>query len=252
MVELGPTYNRLALSLPGWGKSFRPDKETDYTIASYTKHVATAISSLKEKHPSFCTNGFIVFGHSMGGKIAQYLLTIEAIAEDIKTIVLIAPAPPTAFELPEEMQEQQIHAYDNIESAIYVIKNVLLSRPDAINEGPIAKIALDAVGASELAKRAWPKFGMQEDILELVTAGLKMRQDKGLSNHFLAFGGVMDQVEKPDDVLAKTVAPLTEAGAHIHWAITHTGHLSILERPDEIAKEFENWIDGRANQADKT
>ena len=72
----------------------------------------------------------------------------------------MAPAPPTALDVPEEQRQGMIAAYQTRQGVKGVIAALPLS--DAARE----QIVQDALRGSRDAKHAWPERGMIEDIAD--------------------------------------------------------------------------------------
>jgi pimeloyl-ACP methyl ester carboxylesterase len=117
---LSPDIPTVALDFRGWGASTGPNKAEAYSTADLSTDAKKAIQELQ-------LNSVVLVGHSMGGKVAvsiagQHILP----AGVLKGLALLAPAPPTPLSLPDpSMREQQLHAFDNIENAEVVIRDVL-------------------------------------------------------------------------------------------------------------------------------
>ena len=237
ITQLQNKFNIVAPSLRGWGESSKPEDPSAYQIADYADDITDLLSSLHTERPDLFNNGTVLVGHSMGGKIAQILLTKPEFEDVLRGLVLIAPAPASSFQLPtSEMREQQLHAYDSLESARFVVENVLLGRPDAIEPDEVEKLAGDAFGGSEAAKKAWPDYGMGEDYGDAVINAVHTRSgDGGLK--VLVVVGSLDQVETPPRVQIEVVEPLRIAGTNVAWEeLEDVGHLSPVEAPELLAE----------------
>ena len=103
----------LAPSLRGWRESSKPADPEAYHIAHFVDNIVRLLAHLRAHKPELLQNGFVLVGHSMGGKIAQVLPTRPEVAEFVRGVVLIAPAPCGSFRLPEEMREVQVKAYES-------------------------------------------------------------------------------------------------------------------------------------------
>ena len=98
----------------------------------------------------------------MGGKVAQLLAGRNVFGTRLKGVVLIAPAPPTPFQLPEEMREQQRTAFSTPESAEFVVRNVLTGLP--LSDEVVKMLVEDMLMGNKYAREAWPEYGMGEDV----------------------------------------------------------------------------------------
>ena len=99
----------------------------------------------------------------MGAKVAQLLITLLP-SSVVRGLVLVSPAPATPCALPSDMREQQIHAYDNAESAEFVARNVLTQ---SFCSRDLADFDVDdMIRGNRWAREAWPAYAMAEDVSE--------------------------------------------------------------------------------------
>ncbi len=137
----------VAMDFRGWGRSSQD--ATDYSLETLADDVLGIVDQLGLKD-------FIIIGHSMGGKVAQIVAVRQP--DGLKGLILMAPAPPTALDVPEAQREAMIASYQSREGVMGVIAALPLS--DVARE----QIIEDALRGSPGAKRAWPEHGMTEDI----------------------------------------------------------------------------------------
>ena len=242
---LKDNYNIIVPSLRGWGQSSRPSDTQAYRAADYAKDIVSLLRTLQTEQPDILTGGIVLAGHSMGGKIAQILLTdAEVVAPLVKGMVLIAPAPAGSFALPEAMQEQQIHAYDSAESATFAVENVLLGRADNVTEAVRAGIVSDAISGSREARAAWPEFGMAEDFEDAVMKSVSAYSSTGGARlQVLVIVGELDRVETPANVESRVAMRLRDAGAEVETALlSGVGHLIPLEAPERMASAIASFL----------
>ena len=142
----------IAIDFRGWGRSSKEAK--DYGLETLADDVAGIVDELGLKE-------FLIVGHSMGGKVAQ--LVAARRPAGLKGLILVAPAPPTPLDVPEERRRGYIALYQTREGAETVIGNMTPARlPDAYRE----QIIEDTLCGSPGAKHAWPEEGMIQDISE--------------------------------------------------------------------------------------
>ncbi|KAF2720864.1 alpha/beta-hydrolase, partial [Polychaeton citri CBS 116435] len=224
--HLSTTVTVVAPSFHGWGESTETNddcaSQDAYEIADYAEYIISLLLA----------NGIIVLGHSMGSKIA-YL---------VRGLIFVASAPAASFVLPDEMREQQIHAYDEIETAEFVIRNVLLGRPESVNGQVVEQIAREAVAGVQEAKRAWPAYGMGEVYGEDV---VKTVQELAMQKvcKVLVVGGELDRVETAENVEKNVVKVLEGAGAKVEFNVLDgVGHLVPVEAAEKLAKTVERFV----------
>lgn len=147
-------------------------------------------------------------------------------------LILLAPAPPTPLILPEEMAKQQLTAFDTIEAATFTVTHVLCASP--LPEYVVSSLAIDAVAGNQFAKTAWPKYGMQEDILE---------EARSITLPTLVLAGGKDKVETMERVKETCghLSGVVEARKTL-IVLDRTGHLMMLEAPDEVGREIEKFV----------
>ncbi|KAF5635784.1 alpha beta-hydrolase [Fusarium sp. NRRL 52700] len=216
-----PVNDLIALSFPtvrldfrGWGSSTGPADETKYSILQLAQDVEQVIIQLKLQK-------YIIIGHSMGAKVAQAVAGRKRVS-GLVGLILLCPAPPTPLMLPEEMRDQQISAYDNAKNAEFVARNVLTAKH--LPDGTINGLVKDMLKGSPFAKAAWPRYAMQEDILELA---------KRISVSSIVIAGGKDQVEPVARVKAEVLGSIFGAKFLV---LEEVGHLTPLEAPEKLAE----------------
>ncbi|KAF7193689.1 Soluble epoxide hydrolase [Pseudocercospora fuligena] len=235
--RLQDDFNLIAPSLRGWGDSSRPGDDDAYTTRDYADDIVHLINSLHSSQPGFFTNGLVVIGHSMGGKIAQLLLASGDVPQDlIRVLVLLAPAPVRSFRLPEDMRKQQIHAYGSEPSASFVIENVLLGKPSNITAALRSEMASTACSGSLGARMAWPEYGMSEEYEDFVLAAIHGRKERQ-ALRMLVLVGELDRVETPENVRKNVAEPMMHVGVDVSIEVLEgVGHLLPVEAPDAVAE----------------
>ena len=120
---------------------------------------ARAIERLRAEVARPKVADFIIVGHSMGGKVAQ--LVAAAQPDGLEGLILIAPAPSTPLDVPEEARQGYVALYQTREGAGTVIGKLT---PHSLSNLHREQIIEDTLRGSPGAKRAWPEQGMIEDI----------------------------------------------------------------------------------------
>jgi len=147
MEGLSATNRCVAIDYRGWGQSSK--EATNYNLETLADGVVGIIGELGLKN-------YIIVGHSMGGKIAQLIAARHPTG--LKQLILIAPAPPSALEVPKEVRQKMVESYQGREGVMGIISALPLTndRRELIVE--------EILRGSPGAKRAWPEQGMIEDI----------------------------------------------------------------------------------------
>ncbi len=206
---LPPSVRGIALNQRGWGGSVAVDGHYDLdALADDVPAVAEALAVQR----------FVVVGHSMGGKVAQILAGRRPAG--LEGLVLVAPAPPTPMQVPDEVRAGMLASYqsrEGVQQALAVLAGSPL--PHALREQVIA----DTLRGEPEAKRAWPDRGMTQD----VSAGLD-----GLTLPVSVLIGEDDQVER-EAVLRPALLRLLPQT--IFTIVPKVGHLVPLEAPGTIA-----------------
>ncbi|KAE8327716.1 Alpha/Beta hydrolase protein [Aspergillus sergii] len=240
-TSLSTTYPVLAFDLRGWGQSTGPSEErgTAYSITTMASDVALALEQLKQETSTkdLFNHGLIFIGHSMGAKITLATLsTLNAnLLRELKGLVLIAPAPPTALSLPPEMKEQQKVAYETKESVRWTVENVL-AEPKNLSEDDLELVVRDSLSGSKLAKEAWPTYGMAEDVSGSMRRALAIIGHAGFRASVLV--GESDVVEPRERVEAEVCRFLEDNGVKTSLRVVeNVKHLIPLECPEMIYEE---------------
>jgi len=214
-------YPTIALDFRGWGYSTGPDKPDGYSISNLADDVERVISTLD-------INDVILVGISMGAKVAQLVAARGKVGANLHGLVLVSPAPATPLSLPPEMREQQLHAYDNAESAGFVATNILTvsyhgrSLPGFVVE--------DMLRGNRWTRQAWPAYGMGEDVSEGVSE---------ISVPVLVLAAENDRVEPVERVRSEVVARIPGARMEI---VQGSGHLSPLDKPEVVADNLLKFV----------
>ncbi|OIW35405.1 alpha/beta-hydrolase [Coniochaeta ligniaria NRRL 30616] len=215
-------YPTTAFDFRGWGGSTGPNDADAYSIAALASDIDGALKALN-------LDTVVLVGLSMGAKVAQ-LLAGSLPAHAVSGLVLVSPAPSTALTLPSEMRDQQIHAYDNPDSAEFVARNVLTESfrardlPDFVVD--------DMLRGSRWAREAWPAYAMEEDVSE--AAGR-------IAVPVLIVASANDVVEPLVRVRTEVCGRISGARMEV---VPGSGHLSPLDAPESVAEHILGFIGG--------
>ncbi|KAI0174048.1 Alpha/Beta hydrolase protein [Pestalotiopsis sp. NC0098] len=223
---LSPTYPTLAIDFRGWGASTGPSRADAYSISDLAGDVQQVIRQR-------VVGDFVLVGHSMGAKVAQLLAgTYDSQSSNTKArlraMVLVCPAPPTPLVLPDDMKDQQIHAYDNAGSAEFVVRNVLTA--SQLDQHTVDGLVQDMLRGNSHARAAWPAYAMGEDIR---SGGWRVEVP-----------GLVIAAE--DDVVEPLERIRTEVVPHIKQAefaiIKGSGHLLPVEAPQAAVESMQQFL----------
>ena len=209
VAQLPLSVRSVAVNQRGWGGSVATDAR--YDLDALADDVLELTEILKVAR-------YVVVGHSMGGKVAQILAARRP--RGLEGLVLVAPAPPTPMQVPDEARVGMLASYrsrEGVSQALGVLAGSVLE--DTQREQVIA----DTLRGDEGAKLAWPQHGMTLDI----SASLR---DVKLPVDVLV--GERDQVEREPVLRPAVLRFLPQAAFTI---VPGAGHLLPLEAPAAIA-----------------
>ncbi|KAJ5815644.1 Alpha/Beta hydrolase protein [Penicillium riverlandense] len=242
-ASISATYPTVAVDLRGWGKSTGPvaDNGSAYSISAMASDICSVLKQLQARTEDLFENGLVFVGHSMGAKVAFATLSIlpAELLNKVKGLVLAAPAPPTALNLPSEMKDQQLSAYQTQESVLWTLRNVL-ANPDTLSEQDMKLVVENSLCGNQFAKSSWPTYGMGEDISIGLRKTLESLKDVGLLVGIIV--GEFDVVEPEERVKAEVGQFLIEIGLKVTIKTAKgVKHLIPLEDPLSIAQEIRRF-----------
>lgn len=243
-TSLSSQYPTAAIDLRGWGSSTGPseDAASPYSVVKMAADVASVLSQLKDdaEYRGLLTRGFVLVGHSMGGKVAMATLSTlpTNLLELLRGLVLVAPAPPTSLVLPPEMKKQQKVAYESADSVRWTVSNVLAGVQN-LDQGDMELIVRNSLIGTRLAKEAWPAYGMEQDISQDVKVALGPLS-KSIKVRVLT--GELDVVEPRERVQTQVCRFLEDAGVQVSFrVVSGARHLIPLEAPEAIIDEISHF-----------
>ncbi len=215
---LPASVRSIVLNQRGWGGSVATDGR--YDLDALADDVLAVTEALAVRR-------FIVVGHSMGGKIAQILAGRQPTG--LEGLVLVAPAPPTPMQVPEEVRAGMLASYQSREGVQQALGVLAGSRlPRALHEQVIA----DTLRGEPAAKRAWPDRGMTQDV-SAALQGVTLPVDVLIGDH--------DQIERGAVLRPALSRLLPQATFTI---VPEMGHLLPLEAPEAVALACERMLSG--------
>lgn len=210
-------YRCISYDSRGWGRSEKPDE--GYNIASLADDALALIKVLK-------TDNYILIGHSMGGKVAQYIAAQKPAG--LTKLILVAPSPSYSTQLPPDLAEGMRTAYTSPGRINETIDHVFkVTHIDA----DLRKALVEGLQNHNTSSRlGWTDIAL----LENVSAGVAK-----INVPTLIIAGENDIVDTPDR-LEKEVLSLIPGSEMI--VIPDVGHLSMLEKPSVVAKLIGDFI----------
>jgi len=158
IAELRHVFRCIAIDLPGFGDSQAGLKPL--SVKKYAGEVNQLLQGLALKQ-------FIIVGHSMGGKIAMYLASIQPFA--LTSLVLIAPSPPTPEPINDKERKEMLKAYGN-RFALETLLNTVTAQPLANCDMEIA--VADHLRTSHTSWNWWIEQGSEENISDHLSGSI--------------------------------------------------------------------------------
>lgn len=166
--QLADDYHCIAPDLRGFGAS--DSMPENYAVKDYADDVSDLISTLEIEN-------YVLIGHSMGGKIA--LAFAARNSRGLRSLILLAPSPPTPEPIKEEEREKLLQTHGNR----CVATDTVCKAAGGKLSGEVFERAInDNLRTSEAAWKGWLENGSREDISTeiekinvpvLITAGEK-------------------------------------------------------------------------------
>jgi len=208
----------VAVDLRGWGDSPGPD--AGYDLADMADDVRGVIDTLALER-------YVLVGHSMGGKLAQYLAADRPAG--LVGLVLVAPSPPLPLPLDTPQRDAMTHAYDDAASIGATLDHVLAAGP--LPPALRSQVVEDSLRGAPAAKQAWPHGAMAEDITE---------RARRIDVPVTVVSGELDRVDPPAALLTHLLPFVPHA---VLETVPGRGHLLPLEAPQAVAHAIRRFID---------
>lgn len=214
-------YRCISYDHRGWGESEKPGY--GYSIESLAKDTLELIRQMKVKN-------YILVGHSMGGKIAQYIAAQQP--EGLQRLILVAPSPSTPTIMPKEMQEGMRNAYTSIEAINATIDHVF--NAGDLDNAVRMELTEGIQKHTEASRLGWTDIALLED----VSAGVN-----DIKTPTLIIAGEKDIIDSPERLQREVQAMIPNSQMTV---IPNTGHLIMLQEPQKLAKLIDDFIAGAA------
>ena len=216
MNKLADSYRCVAIDMRGHGDSDAPP--AGYSVASMAHDVLGVVESLN-------LTDYILVGHSMSGKVALYVASMQPAG--LRSLVLVAPSPPLPEPIPEADRQDMLNTHGKRTAAEKTADTITVKPlPASVME----QIVADNLRTANVAWRAWLTEGSREDIsAQMATVNVPVA----------ILAGMADKALPPDVQPAMTLPYLPRATFD---TVTDAGHLLPYEVPDVLA----NFIRQRA------
>jgi 3-oxoadipate enol-lactonase len=214
--RLCPTFRCVAYDQRGWGESDAP--ADGYTISHLAGDAEALIRTLNLKR-------YVLVGHSMGGKAAQFLAAQRP--PGLEALILVAPASPLPQNIPPAAREAQLHAYDSRDTVLQAIAFLTAHPP---NESTQERIIEDSLRGSAAAKLAWPTSAAYEDISERV---------KDINVPTLILAGDQDRQDPLHQQQTEVLPRIPGARLQV---VRDSGHLSPIDQPGQLADAISAFL----------
>jgi len=223
-AKLAPIFRTITIDHRGWGESDAP--EQGYGLADLAADAEGVISALNLRH-------YVLVGHSMGGKVAQLMASRQPVG--LAGLILVAPSPPSPMIMPAQAREVMAGAYASRAAVEASIDTMLTAKPLTAEDRE--QVIEDSLRGAPQAKAAWPRSTSLEDIAAQVG---------DIAVPTLVIAGALDRVDPPIRLRAELLPRIPQAVMHV---LPGTGHLSMLESPDAVARliaDFANNLNDSA------
>jgi pimeloyl-ACP methyl ester carboxylesterase len=213
IAALPSRYRTVAIDQRGWGSSDHPDR--GYSLAEIADDTEGVIKALALER-------YILVGHSMGGKTAQFLASRRP--KGLVGLVLVAPAPPSPFNVPENLRAM-MGGPKVREFVTMALEQMLAHKP--ISREDAEMMISDASRGSVAARTAWGSQTSLEDI-----TGAVGHIDKPT----LVISGEHDKIDTIETLRRELLPRIPGAVLQV---LPEVGHLSPIEAPSEIARHLD-------------
>jgi pimeloyl-ACP methyl ester carboxylesterase len=214
--RLTADFRCIAYDQRGWGGSDAPLR--GYSIRDLALDASQIVRVLGLRR-------FVLVGHSMGGKVAQFLASQRPAG--LEKLVLVAPATPTPQNIPEVARDAQLHAYDNRENALKALEFLTAHPPgDQVRQ----QILADNFAAAPQAKLAWPTSSAYEDISAEVGR---------IAVPTLLLAGDQDRQDPVEQHKREVLSRIKDAELKI---IPDCGHLMPIDQPTLLADAIRAFV----------
>lgn len=211
---LSADFRCVAPDLRGWGESAAPPTGAECRVEDMAADVQALVAALG-------LAPYTLIGHSMGGKVAQFLASSQP--SGLEGLLLVAPSPLSPEPMTEDDRNAMRAAWGEADASRKTLDKIAcLPLSSEVTDAVVA----DNLRASRTAWEAWADVGSREDLSALAS-------QIAVPTHVLS--GAADAVLSPE-VLSREVA--ARIPGTTLTTVPDAGHLLPLEAPALVAK----WI----------
>ncbi len=211
---LAPDFRCVALDLRGWGASDPPPSEADCRVEKMAADVQALVAELG-------LTDYTLVGHSMGGKVAQFLASSQP--PGLEGLLLVAPSPLSPEPMAGDDRNAMRAAWGDADASRKTLQTIacLPLSPEVADA-----VVADNLRASHTAWEAWADAGSREELSALASQITVL-------THVLS--GTGDAVLSPEVLTREVVQRIPGAAL---TTLPDAGHLLPLEDPQAVA----DWV----------
>lgn len=210
IIRLRDRFRCVAIDARGAGDSDAP--LSGYSTADHAGDALNVIQALR-------LTRYILVGHSMGGKSAQFLAAKRPTG--LLGLVLVASSPLSPMAIDEAQRAQMRVAYRDRSAIEWTLKNVLLGSP--ISAPSREQLVVDALRLSSEGRSGWIDLGTRENFSKYAA---------DIEVPVVIVAGELDRVDPPTVVKAHVVPHYPTAQVSF---LQNRGHLLPVEAPQEVS-----------------
>lgn len=215
--QITGSHQTVAIDFRGWGDSDKP--ESGYRIEELASDVSAVIAELNPSR-------FILVGHSMGAKVAQFIASSRPAG--LVGLILAATGSPHGVRVPADQLKRMLSAYQSAEAAAFVRDNVLTKR--VLADELKRQVIEDNLKSCEASRGAWPAVAIAQDVA---------KETASIAVPTLVIGGELDQVDTPAMMEKEVVSIIPSSRLEV---VPGVGHLLPLEATKEVSTLINSFI----------
>jgi len=223
---LAKDFHCVAPDLRGFGAS--DSTPENYAVTDYADDVERLIETLTIEN-------YVLIGHSMGGKIALALAARKP--KNLRSLILLAPSPPTAEPIQEDERKKLLAAHGN---RCVATDTVCKAAGGKLPGEIFARAIDDNLRTSETAWKWWLEAGSREDISSEV---------EQINVPVLVAAGEKDEAMTPELLKREIVCRIENARLFV---VPGGNHLLPLESVADVVKLIRENCENHFNDNQKS